>query len=73
MVQGWVTMLVLAFGILVAVIGVIAYLRMFRKDRLDSIPKTTPAVSPPSPIYPVIPKDGVKGPEVISEQAVRRE
>ncbi|SFF26487.1 hypothetical protein SAMN04487969_12148 [Paenibacillus algorifonticola] len=33
MVRGWVTALVLAFGIAVAVLGVIAYLRMFHKER----------------------------------------
>lgn len=30
---GWVTMLLLAFGIAVGVIGVIAYLRLFRKEK----------------------------------------
>ncbi|EFM10327.1 hypothetical protein PaecuDRAFT_2763 [Paenibacillus curdlanolyticus YK9] len=36
-VEGWVTALVVVFGILVAVVGVIAYLRMFRKgaDAVD--------------------------------------
>ncbi|ANY66074.1 hypothetical protein BBD42_06085 [Paenibacillus sp. BIHB 4019] len=33
MVQGWVTALVLSFGIAVAIFGVVAYLRMFHKDR----------------------------------------
>ncbi|GFN33230.1 hypothetical protein [Paenibacillus xylaniclasticus] len=32
MVEGWVTTLVVVFGVAVAVLGVVAYLRMFRKD-----------------------------------------
>jgi len=32
MVEGWVTALVIVFGVAVAVVGVVAYLRMFRKD-----------------------------------------
>ncbi|HTG69390.1 MAG TPA: hypothetical protein VL921_09055 [Candidatus Udaeobacter sp.] len=48
MVQGWVTTLVLAFGMLVAIIGVIAYLRMFRKDRLSSTSDQAADVSPPN-------------------------
>ncbi|PWV97998.1 hypothetical protein DFQ01_11980 [Paenibacillus cellulosilyticus] len=31
MVEGWVTALVIVFGVAVAVAGVVAYLRMFRK------------------------------------------
>ncbi|WP_127533150.1 hypothetical protein [Paenibacillus kobensis] len=31
MVEGWVTTLVVVFGVAVAVVGVVAYLRMFRK------------------------------------------
>jgi hypothetical protein len=48
MVQGWVTTLVLAFGIVVAIIGVIAYLRMFRKDRLSSTSHPAADVPPPT-------------------------
>lgn len=33
MVQDWVTTLLLAFGIAVGIIGVIAYLRLFRKEK----------------------------------------
>lgn len=33
MADNWITMLLLAFGIVVAVIGVIAYLRMFHKQK----------------------------------------
>jgi len=36
MYPGWVTVLLLAFGIAVAIIGVIAYLRLFRKEKLSS-------------------------------------
>ncbi|MBD3921142.1 hypothetical protein H8B09_20410 [Paenibacillus sp. PR3] len=32
MVEGWVTALVVVFGVAVAVAGVVAYLRMFRKN-----------------------------------------
>jgi len=31
--QGWVTTLLLAFGIVVGIIGVVAYLRMLRKEK----------------------------------------
>ena len=31
--HGWVTVLLLAFGMAVGIIGVIAFLRMFRKDK----------------------------------------
>ncbi|WP_169085617.1 hypothetical protein [Paenibacillus sp. PL91] len=53
MVQGWVTTLVLAFGIIVAVIGVIAYLRMFRKDRLSSASHRSVDISSPNVNKPV--------------------
>ncbi|MFX3633239.1 MAG: hypothetical protein ACE3L7_15245 [Candidatus Pristimantibacillus sp.] len=33
MIDNWITTLLLAFGIVVAVIGVIAYLRMFHKEK----------------------------------------
>ncbi len=47
MVQGWATVLVLAFGIVVAVIGVIAYLRMFRKNKAqDTSPSPEDDSSP---------------------------
>ncbi|WP_028612711.1 hypothetical protein [Paenibacillus harenae] len=51
MVQGWVTVLVLAFGIIVAVVGVIAYLRMFRKDRLSASTRPKADESPPLQAY----------------------
>ncbi|MEK3883410.1 hypothetical protein [Paenibacillus sp. PL2-23] len=43
--QGWVTVLLLAFGIAVAVVGVIAYLRMLRKDKSGYL--SSNPVSPP--------------------------
>ncbi|MCR2806048.1 hypothetical protein [Paenibacillus soyae] len=46
--QGWATVLLLAFGIVVGVIGVIAYLRMLRKDKtafVSSRPDAPPAGS----------------------------
>jgi|GEM_PF-6820507 len=46
MVQGWVTVLLLAFGIVVAVIGVIAFLRLNSKDRLASEPTDAVGVGP---------------------------
>ncbi|NIK78105.1 hypothetical protein FHS15_003243 [Paenibacillus castaneae] len=73
MVQGWVTLLVLAFGIVIAVICVIAYLRMFRKDRLDSRAQSAPIVSPPRPKYPAAAKDNGQSPEAVSEQAMRQD
>lgn len=36
MVEDWVTILVLAFGIIVAVVGVIAYLRLYRREKEDT-------------------------------------
>lgn len=41
MVPVWLTVLVLAFGIAVAVIGVAAYLRIYRKDRLAAAANET--------------------------------
>ena len=41
MVPVWLTVLVLAFGIAVAIIGVAAYLRIYRKDRLASVTNET--------------------------------
>jgi|GEM_PF-1217052 hypothetical protein len=37
MVEGWVTALVIVFGVAVAVAGVVAYLRMFRKQANSSV------------------------------------
>jgi len=37
----WLTVLVLAFGIAVAIIGVAAYLRIYRKDRLAAATNET--------------------------------
>ncbi|MCU6710618.1 hypothetical protein M6D81_18150 [Paenibacillus sp. J5C_2022] len=48
MVQGWVTTLVLAFGIAVAIIGVVAYLRLFRKEKASAHTSTEPLSSAPA-------------------------
>ncbi|MFD0960098.1 hypothetical protein [Paenibacillus chungangensis] len=45
MVQGWVTTLVLAFGIAVAIIGVVAYLRLFRKEKASTHTSAEPLSS----------------------------
>ncbi|MUT65967.1 hypothetical protein [Paenibacillus sp. NEAU-GSW1] len=47
MVDGWVTMLMLAFGIIVAVIGVTAYLRMFNKEKSLSSSHSSIDIPPP--------------------------
>lgn len=47
MAQGWVTALLLAFGIAVGVIGVVAYLRLFRKEKLAATSHSR-ADAPPS-------------------------
>lgn len=47
MVQGWVTVLLLAFGIGVGIAGVVAYLRLFRKERLAAL-SDSGTESPPS-------------------------
>lgn len=47
MVDGWVTMLVLAFGIIVAAIGVFAYLRMFYKERGTHASRSMMDIPPP--------------------------
>ncbi|KRE46764.1 hypothetical protein [Paenibacillus sp. Soil522] len=72
MVQGWVTTLVLAFGMLVAVIGVIAYLRMFRKDRLSSTSDQTD-VPPPNIIIAAKSMDSGHNKEAKPEQAAPRD
>ncbi|OMF32665.1 hypothetical protein BK133_14305 [Paenibacillus sp. FSL H8-0548] len=72
-VPGWVTTLVLGFGIVVAVIGVIAYLRMFRKDRLSSHSHQAADVSPPNVITPVKPTDSGHIKEAKPEQAMPRD
>lgn len=41
MVEGWVTALVVVFGVAVAVIGVVAYLRMFRKHADSAVYRST--------------------------------
>ncbi|MBD2872411.1 hypothetical protein [Paenibacillus arenilitoris] len=73
MVQGWVTVLVLAFGIAVAVIGVVAYLKMFRKGR--SAPETRPKAdgSPPHPSYAAGNQENGYQSEPRSEQASPRD
>ncbi|MFF2886066.1 hypothetical protein [Paenibacillus sp. NPDC057967] len=43
----WITTLLLVFGIAVGVVGVIAYLRMLRKEKLAAIVQSS-ADSPPS-------------------------
>ncbi|MCA0756940.1 hypothetical protein KP806_17920 [Paenibacillus sp. N4] len=73
MVQGWVTMLVLAFGILVAVIGVIAYLRMFRKDRLTGAPGSLTDISPPKPAAAVSTRENAQDLASKSEHAAPRD
>lgn len=73
MVQGWVTTLVLAFGIVVAVIGVISYLRMFRKDRLSEAAQPAVDVSSPNPIIPAKSTDGGHSSEAITEHAGQRD
>lgn len=47
MVPGWVTALVLAFGIIVGIVGVIAYLRLFRKEKLAAEHQLKADASPP--------------------------
>ncbi|CAM4524742.1 hypothetical protein FHS16_003456 [Paenibacillus endophyticus] len=69
MVQGWVTTLVLGFGIAVAVVGVIAYLRMFRKDRLSSTSHQADDVSPPNVFISAKSTDGGHKKEAKPEQA----
>lgn len=44
--QGWVTALLLVFGIAVGVIGVVAYLRMLRKERLAAAVQSRTESSP---------------------------
>lgn len=73
MVQGWVTTLVLAFGIVVAIIGVIAYLRMFRKDRLSSTSHQPDDVSSPNVFISAKSMDGGHAKDVNSEQAAPRD
>ncbi|CAM4093213.1 hypothetical protein L1N85_10355 [Paenibacillus alkaliterrae] len=73
MVQGWVTTLVLAFGILVAVIGVIAYLRMFRKDRLSRAYQSTTDVPPPHPTIVGNTRENGQDSKAKSEQAAPRD
>lgn len=34
MLEDWVTIALLAFGIVVGIVGVVAYLRMYRKEKL---------------------------------------
>ena len=48
MVPGWVTALVLAFGIVVGIVGVIAYLRLFRKEKLAAELQLKADASPPN-------------------------
>lgn len=48
MVQGWVTTLVLVFGIAVAIVGVVAYLRLFRKEKVSAPTSTEPLSSAPA-------------------------
>jgi hypothetical protein len=73
MVQGWVTTLVLAFGIVVAVIGVIAYLRMFRKDRLSGTAQPAANVSSPKLNIAAKSTDGGHSTEAITEHAGQRD
>lgn len=73
MVQGWVTTLVLAFGMLVAIIGVIAYLRMFRKDRLSSTSDQAADVSPPNIINTAKSMESGHNTEAKPEQAAPRD
>ncbi|GLX67449.1 hypothetical protein [Paenibacillus glycanilyticus] len=52
MVDGWITAVVLIFGIAVALIGVFAYLRMFNRNETHhssvEIPPPTPPKSAPA-------------------------
>lgn len=73
MVQGWVTMLVLAFGIIVAVIGVLAYLRMFRKDRLSAASRSGADVSPPKGINSAAETDDRTNLETVTEHAATKD
>jgi hypothetical protein len=73
MVQGWVTTLVLAFGIGVAIIGVIAYLRMFRKDRLSSTSNQSADVSPPNVIRITTARDSEHNQPPKSEKTAPRD
>ncbi|MFC4775986.1 hypothetical protein ACFO9Q_04225 [Paenibacillus sp. GCM10023252] len=43
----WLTLIVLTFGILVAVFGVVAYLRMFRKDSSSILYRSGTDTPPP--------------------------
>ncbi|WP_337100525.1 hypothetical protein [Paenibacillus sp. YIM B09110] len=70
MVEGWVTMLVLAFGLAVAIIGVIAYLRMFRKEKFASTAQSSAEIPPPVKISART-ADTELAAEPISEQADR--
>ncbi|MFF2092946.1 hypothetical protein [Paenibacillus sp. NPDC058174] len=57
MVNSWVTIIMLAFGILVAVIGVFAYLRMFYKEKSLSSSPTAIDIPPPITARVVPPED----------------
>ncbi|MNG19897.1 hypothetical protein D3C84_1041070 [compost metagenome] len=52
MVEGWVTTLVVVFGVAVAVVGVVAYLRMFRKDASAVAYRSTSGDNTPRPSAP---------------------
>ncbi|WP_424768714.1 hypothetical protein [Paenibacillus sp. sgz302251] len=73
MAQGWVTMLVLAFGIMVAVIGVIAYLRMFRKDRLAAASQPGVDAPPPQQAFAANTRDHELHADSQSEQATTKD
>ncbi|MBH5318715.1 hypothetical protein I6N90_12990 [Paenibacillus sp. GSMTC-2017] len=48
MASEWATKLLLGFGIVVAIIGVLAYLRLFRKEKLTRTTHSRADVTPPS-------------------------
>lgn len=70
MVEGWVTLLVLAFGLAVAIVCVVAYLRMFRKDKFASAAQASAEIPPPVAIS-TGKGDSELAAEPISEQGER--
>ncbi|MOA01078.1 hypothetical protein D3C78_1204650 [compost metagenome] len=73
MLRDWVTILLLAFGIIVAVIGVIAYLSMYRKDRLSTMAQSTSDVTPPNSTVAANRGDSGYAPEPIEEKAANQD
>ncbi|MNR44924.1 hypothetical protein D3C85_1637240 [compost metagenome] len=63
----------MAFGIIVAIIGVIAYLRMFRKNKLQEAPPAQEDVSSPNLTYTAASRENEDKDHAKSEQADTRD